>query len=225
MNIDCCEFCNAKNYTAAKVLNNNELGELQKNTVRLQLGEGVEVFKQNTESANVYYLNEGIVKLTMFGIHRDKIIKIINSPNYIGLAATLGSNVFGFSAITITQSSVCVTKKETYNNLISNNSAFSIEIIKHLSNNELNQYNTCVCLLQQNLTGRVASCLLNYSRNIYKKEKFNINRKDISDIIGQTRENISRVMSQFTKDGIINIVGNEITVLDINRLEEISKIG
>ncbi|OFX16351.1 MAG: hypothetical protein A2033_00105 [Bacteroidetes bacterium GWA2_31_9] len=225
MNIEKCEYCKAKDNTAVKVLSNNELELLQKNTLQLHLKEEVEVFKQDSASSNIFYLKEGIVKLTVKGNHRNKIIKIINSPNYIGLASSLGSSIFNFSAITLTKCVVCVTTLETYQNLILQNKYFSLEIIKHLSENELTQYNSCVCLLQQNLNGRLASCLVNFSNNIYKSPKFEINRKDLSDIIGHSRENISRAISQLTKDGIINIDGNYIEIIDSLKLETIAKKG
>lgn len=224
-NIKNCECCDAKNSTAAKVLTNEELCIIKSNTVQLELSEGATVFNQDTASSNVYYLKEGIVKLTMKKNNRNQIIKIINSPNYIGLASTLGREVFSFSAIALYDCAICVTNKETYQNLIFQNKYFSTEIIKHLCENELSQYETCVCLLHQNLNGRIAGCLVNMSKNIFKSNKFKINRQDFSDITGHSRENISRAISKFKKDEIINLDGNEIEILDLIRLESICKNG
>lgn len=220
-----CENCEAKNSTAAKVLTREELTILKSNTIQLNLSEGASVFQQGTASSNVYYLKEGLVKLSMKRNNKDKIIKIINSPNYIGLASTLGREAFNFSAIAISGCVICVTSKETYQTLIQQNRYFSTEIIKHLCENELTQYETCVCLLQQNLNGRIAGCLVNFSRNIFKSSKFKINRQDFSDITGHSRENISRAISKFKKDEILNLDGNDIEILNMEKLESICKYG
>ncbi len=220
-----CDCCNARLFTAGKALKPSELDELQKNTTQAHYIAGNEVFMQGMYSSNVYYLKKGIVKLSMKGIHKNKIIKIVNSPNYIGLSSSIGSQVFGYSAIALSNCVICITNKETYQKLILQNEYFSFEIIKYLSNNELTQYIKFVNLLQQNLNGRIAACLIDFSKNVYKCNKFCLNRKDLTDITGKSRENISRVISQFAKDGIINLDGNEIEILDLQHLEYISKNG
>lgn len=225
MIIERCKSCLVKKSSAVNSLSPIELLKLEENTMQLHYTEGHVVFKQNDVANNIFYLKEGLVKLSMKGVHRDKIIKLIKAPNYIGLAASLGNDIFTFSAFTLEKSTICVTNKETYFNLIESNSKFSLEIIKHLSNNELTQYGSCVKLVQQNLNGRIAACLINLSENIFKSNKVKILRKDLSDIIGQSRENTSRVISQFNRDGIINLNGNDIEILDMDRLKSIRENG
>ena len=77
------------------------------------------------------------------------------------------------------------------------------------------------------MVSRVASVLLYFSKDIYKSRVFNlpVNRREIADYIGINTSNVSRTLSDFKKEGIIRVSRKTIEVLDINKLEVISKHG
>jgi CRP/FNR family transcriptional regulator len=52
-----------------------------------------------------------------------------------------------------------------------------------------------------------------------------ISRKEIADFIGMSTANVIRTLSDFKKDGIIRVFGKTIEIVDINKLEIISKRG
>ena len=52
-----------------------------------------------------------------------------------------------------------------------------------------------------------------------------VSRKEIADYIGMSTAYVIRTMSDFKKDGIIKIFGKTIEIVDLNKLEIISKRG
>jgi CRP/FNR family transcriptional regulator len=52
-----------------------------------------------------------------------------------------------------------------------------------------------------------------------------VSRKEIADYIGMSSANVIRTLSDFKRDGIIKVYGKTIEVVDINKLEIISKRG
>ena len=50
-------------------------------------------------------------------------------------------------------------------------------------------------------------------------------RKEIADYIGMSTANVIRTMSDFKREGIIKTFGKTIEIVDINKLEIISKRG
>jgi CRP/FNR family transcriptional regulator len=80
---------------------------------------------------------------------------------------------------------------------------------------------------QKNLIGRVAFVLLYFTREIYNSRIYDlpVSRKEIADYIGMSTANVIRTLSDFKKDGIINVLGKTIEVADINKLEILSKRG
>jgi CRP/FNR family transcriptional regulator len=52
-----------------------------------------------------------------------------------------------------------------------------------------------------------------------------VSRKEIADYIGMSTANVIRTLSDFKRDGIIKVFGKTIEIIDINKLEIISKRG
>ncbi len=82
-------------------------------------------------------------------------------------------------------------------------------------------------LRQKNLVGRVAFVLLYFTKEIYKSMVFElpVSRKEIADYIGMSTANVIRTLSEFKKDGIIRVFGKTIEIVDLSKLELISKRG
>jgi CRP/FNR family transcriptional regulator len=77
------------------------------------------------------------------------------------------------------------------------------------------------------LRGRIASILLDFADNIYKNDSFDLplSRKEMAELIGMTVENVIRILSEFKKDGIINIDGKSIDIVDRQKLQLIANFG
>jgi len=75
--------------------------------------------------------------------------------------------------------------------------------------------------------GRVAFVMLYFSKEIYNSKVFDlpVSRKEIADYIGMSTANVIRTLSDFKKDGIIKVFGKTIEIVDMNKLEIISKRG
>ena len=69
--------------------------------------------------------------------------------------------------------------------------------------------------------------ILYFTKEIYNTRVFDlpVSRKEIADYIGMSTANVIRTMSDFKKDGIIKVFGKTIEVVDINKLEILSKRG
>ena len=213
--------------TAAGFLNKKELDNLGENCVEAHFDKGEVIFKQDALSSNIIYLKEGMVKLTMKGPYRDQILKIVKSPVYLGIPTTVGDKVNNYSAVAINDTVACFIDLSTFQKLIQRNGKFAYEIVLTLCRNELQQFHRCINLTQKNLNGRVAGTLLDFSRNVYKSSSFNIHlsRNDLADLVGASRESVSRVLSEFSKAKLIRVSGKEITILENEKLEKISKAG
>jgi CRP/FNR family transcriptional regulator len=64
-------------------------------------------------------------------------------------------------------------------------------------------------------------------KDIFKSRVYDIpvSRKEIADYIGMSTANVIRTLSDFKRDGIISTTGKTIEILDIDKLEIISKRG
>jgi len=221
-----CKDCLIKS-AAAKNLNNEEFAILESNSAQVSFKKGEIIFKQDALSLNVAYLKSGLVKIHMRGPVKEKILRVVKAPMYLGIPTTLGEKINQISATALEDTTVCFIDSNLFRNFIYSNGKFAYEVIVELCTNELFDYQRYVSLAQKQITGLVAETLLCMSDKIYKKNKFNcpLTRGDIGDLIGTSRESVSRVITELSNEKIIEINGNEISIINKELLEQISEKG
>ena len=226
MNLDICKFC-GKRSSAVEQLDSHELERLSYSCTEVIFSKGDIIFKQNALSSNIIYIKNGLVKIHISGPMREQILKIAKGPTYLGIPTTLGDKINHYSATALTESKVCFIDINTFKNFIATNSDFAYEIIVDLCKNELSQYKCCVNQLQKQSSGRIAEALLFFANEIFENDKFTLplNRSDFGDLTGCSRENVSRTLTDFNKEGLIKIDGKKIEIIKEDSLEWISKNG
>jgi CRP/FNR family transcriptional regulator len=226
MKLDICKICN-KRSLAAEHLGSEELERLGYSCVEVTFSKGDIIFKQDALSSNIIYIKEGLVSIHLTGPEREQILKIAKGPSYLGIPTTLGDKINHYSATALTDTKVCFIDIGTFKNFIATNNDFAYEVIIELCKNELNHFHRCVNQLQKQSPGRVAEALLFFSQDIYESDGFTIplNRHELGDLTGCSRENISRILANFHKDGLIEIDGRDVKILKKDVLKMISRNG
>ena len=75
---------------------------------------------------------------------------------------------------------------------------------------------------------RLASCLMSFSRRLARlggppaEFKLSMSRQDLGDYLGLALETVSRLLSRFHDEGLIEVHGRQITLRDINRLRNMA---
>ncbi len=222
-----CSNCDFKS-PATDSLRKPELDRLEENCTQVNFKPGEIIFKQDALSSNIVYLRNGIVKLHMKGPDRESILKIVKAPAYTGIPTTVGDRVNHYSATALVETLACFIDINTFKKFLFKNGQFAYEIILELCKNELQNFHCCVNLNQKQLNGRIADGLLNLADNIFDgSDEFTmiLNRNEFSDLIGSSRESVSRVLTQFHDEGIIHMSGKSIHILERRTLELISRNG
>jgi len=221
-----CEYCKHQSAAAGK-LDHNESEQLEHSCVEVTFSKADVIFKQQALSSNVIYIREGIVKIHLLGPAREQILKIAKGPTYLGIPTTLGDKVNQYSATALTKVSACFIDINTFKGFINNNGSFAYEIIVELCRNELNHFKRCINQLQKQSPGRIAEALLAFSEDVFENNTFTLplTQSELGDLTGCSRENVSRILSNFSQENIIKTSGREITILKKHLLEQVSKLG
>ena len=224
-NVKCLD-CNVKS-SAVQYLTDAQLHQLGNKSVEVHFESGEVIFKQNALSSNIIYLKNGLVKLYMKGPSREQILKIVRAPAYLGIPTTVGDKVNHYSAMALDHTEACFIDLSTFRELIHANGNFAWEIILTLCRYELGQFHRCINLTQKQLNGKLAGTLLFLANDIYESNSFHLHltRLELADIIGTTRESISRILQTFVEDNLINVSGKTITLLNKEKLKIISQTG
>jgi CRP-like cAMP-binding protein len=221
-----CKDCKIKS-AAAKNLNAKEFEILENNSALVSFKKGEIIFKQDALSLNVAYLRTGLVKVHMKGPSHEKILRVVKAPCYLGIPTSMGEKINQFSATALEDTTVCFIDSNIFRNFIYTNGKFAYEIILELCRNELFDYQRYASLAQKQVTGLVAETLLCFSEKLYENDHFNIplSRNDMADLIGTSRESISRILADMNNEKIISLDSNSITILRKDLLQQISDKG
>jgi CRP-like cAMP-binding protein len=221
-----CIVCRVKS-PAAAILNEKELEVMGSNCSVVKFEKGETIFKQGTLSSSIVYIKKGLVKIHLRGPSREKILRIIKAPAYLGIPTTFGDKIYHYSATAIDSTQVCFIAGDTFRSFLHDNAQFAYEIIVDLCRNELSDYDRFVNLSQKQVPGRVAETLLSFAKDIFQQKTFDLplSRSELGALVGTSRESISRIFTEFSDEKIIRLQGKEITILNETLLEHISSKG
>ncbi len=182
-------------------------------------GEKISTFK---------YLKSGLVKLyrrTSNG--EEQVITITRPFEFVSNMSIFSEERYQFSVSALEDSVVCMVKLDFIKQLFLKNGGFAMGLLTKISMINDKIINQTLDIRQKNLVGRVAFVLLYFTRDIYRSRVFDlpVSRKEIADYIGMSTANVIRTLSDFKREGIIRVFGKTIEIVDIEKLEIISKRG
>ena len=224
--MDLCKYCNQKS-KAARNLGKTELEKLGHSCNPVNFKKGDKIMIQDALSYNIVFVKEGLVKVHVLGPEREQILKIAKGPCYLGIPTTFGAKINQYSATAIMDTSVCFIGGEIFQEFLTNNGQFAYEIILELCKNELYNFKKCINQLQKQGPGKIAEAILYFSENIFENEEFTLplTRNELGDLTCTSRETVSRVLTDFSQNNIIELDKKTIRILNKDKLEMISTVG
>ncbi len=225
MQNDCknCPF----NSKAAATLNDCSFDQLSENHLVLKFKKGDSIIKQGMYSTNVVFLRTGLAKIHLAGPYHEQIVKLVKAPTYLGLPTTFGDKINQYSVTAVSEVEVCFIDVAIFQKILDENREFSHEIILELCRNELESFHRCANRTQKLLRGNMADALLEFSDEIFMSDTFTLplSQVELANLVDTSRESVSRILTEFDKDGIIQIKGKEIQITNKKSLQLVSQNG
>ena len=222
-----CKNCPVKS-CAASVLENHELELMSCNVSEAGFGKGETLFKEKIFNSHVAYIQSGLVKIHMSATGgKDYMINLVKAPAYLGLATIFGDRVNNYSATALAPTTACFINIETFKKLIHTNGSFAYEIIADISRNELLDYKRFALQSHKQTSGRIAGVILYFADKVYQNDCFElpVSRNEIAELIGISRESVTRALMNLKKDGVINIDKHHVHILKMDSLRAIDRAG
>jgi CRP-like cAMP-binding protein len=154
---------------------------------------------------------------------RNYIIKLYKEGDFIGYNNLLESTLYTDTAMTLEDSEICIIPKQDFFHLLLHDMKVADKFIKMLANDVKDQEERLIKLAYHSVRKRVAESLLfirkNYSEaNLDQKVTIPVSREDLASIVGASKETVIRTLSDFKDEGLIDISGHQITLVNANKL-------
>jgi CRP-like cAMP-binding protein len=222
-----CANCDFRNVVFS-YLDDPSVEELCNNKEEQFFRKGEIINHEGEKIINFKYLKSGLVKLyrrTSSG--EEQVITITRPFEFVSNMSIFSEERYQYSVSALEDSVVCMVKLDFIKELFLKNGGFAMGLLTKISMINDKIISQTLDIRQKNLVGRVAYVLLYFTNEIYNSRVFDlpVSRKEIADYIGMSTANVIRTLSDFKKESIIRVFGKTIEVVDINKLEIISKRG
>jgi CRP/FNR family transcriptional regulator len=222
-----CESCEFRDVVFS-YLDDKSINELCDNKEELSFRKGEIINHEGEKITNFKYLKSGLVKLYRRTNTGDEQVITITRPfEFVSNMSIFSEERYQYSVSALEDSVVCAVDLDFIKKLFLNNGPFAMGLLTKISVINDKIIRQTLDIRQKNLIGRVAYVLLYFTNEIYNSRVFDlpVSRKEIADYIGMSTANVIRTLSDFKKEGIIRIFGKTIEVVDLHRLEVISRRG
>ncbi len=220
-----CDSCMSK-LCAKKVpifsfLSDDELRKIISMTGHLQFKKGEALCYEGESSDTLFIINEGKVKLSkMTKDGKEQIVHILSSGDFFGeLNLFNDEERYNFSGYAISNVKICTLSKKHMDDILMRNPRISLKILKEVAKKLTRAENLAQNLATNDAEIRIAHMILEFSEKYGKATKdgikieLPINREEMANYCGITRETISRKLSGFEELDIIDFIGNKILII------------
>jgi CRP/FNR family transcriptional regulator, polysaccharide utilization system transcription regulator len=211
----------------------NELSQEQSeritlNSFRISHKKGEQIFRQDQPVSQIMLICSGLVKLYKeVDARKNIILKIVGPGSYIGIISAFYGNRYQHSAAALEDTETLYVNLTDIKEIIGTNGKYALHFLKQLSSEGILLIDKMINLSKKQIPGRIAEILLFFSREVYHSYDFNLplSRQELADLVSSTKESISRTLTEFKNDRLIDIADRKVILKSIDLLEVLSRMG
>ena len=220
-----CESCShdlcAKKVPIFSFLSDEELIKIIDMTGHKIYKKGDRLCSQGQESDTLFIINEGQVKISKLTVEgKEQIVHIFTNGDFFGELSLFNSDeIINFDAYAVSDVKMCTLTKQDMNKIIMSNPEISLKLLQVISKRLSQTENLAQNLATNDAEIRIAFMILEFGEKYGVTTdqgvqiKLPINREEMANYVGVTRETISRKLSIFEEAGIISLKGNKIIII------------
>ncbi len=211
-----------------KFINRRDFNRIERSAVSLSFKKGETILKQGGQSTHVVYLERGIVKFSYQNEEgKNLILTIVAAPKILG-----GANLFYkdnnlFSFVAVDDCDVVLIDSQVLLSVMENNAKFSIMLFQLASGMFKKSILNFISLAYKQKEGRIADIIIYLSSEVYNSRDFThtLTRRELAEFAGCSTENVIMTLSKWQNENVVVAEGKRLQIIDMERLQHISKIA
>ena len=224
-----CENCELRSVRMFCNLDNDAFADFQLLGTQKSFTRGERLFAEDEPSHGIFLVCTGQVKLACSSRDgKTLILKIAMPGDLLGLGAVLSGSKYEVSAQALEPTQVKKIEREQFLAFLQKHGQASLHAAKALSA----EYKTAFfearrLALSGSAASRLAGLLLDWGRlsSCGKPEmRFTmaLTHEELANMVGSSRETVTRILTRFRKEGLIESRGSSILIQAPRRLEKMS---
>ncbi|HNM16007.1 MAG TPA: Crp/Fnr family transcriptional regulator, partial [bacterium] len=181
---------------------------------------GQVLFYEGNKPTGLFCVNKGKIKTYRINADgKEQIIRLAKEGDVLGYSSLISGDLYSSSAAVIEDAIICYIPRNVFLNLLDSNTTFSMKMIRLLSHDLKSSEDRVVNLAQNTVRERLAETLLMLeefggTENDGKTLRTSLSREEIANIVGTATETTIRLLSEFRSDGLIELEGKRIKIVD-----------
>jgi CRP-like cAMP-binding protein len=222
-----CVGCSTRPRSVMSDIPDEILNELNGLKVTNVYKKGQTIFYEGNKPYGVYCLKGGKVKLyktTAEG--KTYIVRLTDSGSLLGYRYFFTDELYGSSAETIEDTTVCFIDKEKFLDLLKKYPPFSMKLLAMMGNEIKDAEQTAASLAYSSINERIVAMILHLKDTFGIKTVDNsfkidvlLSRNDLASLIGTTTETIVRAMAWLKEKQFVKTENKFLYITDLQGLQ------
>jgi CRP-like cAMP-binding protein len=222
-----CEQCIVREFSSLKALNKDELVKLAACKTSSAVKKGDSIFDEGDSVNGIYCITVGVCKLSKLSPNgKDQIVRLVKPGELLGQRSMISDEPANLSAVALEDMEVCFIPKSEVMNMFDNNNQFSMNMMKTICGDLKDASEHMVSISQKTVKERLAETLIYLDESFGKNKdgslRIQLSREELAGMIGTATESCIRLLSDFNKIGLIELIGKKIVIKDLNKLKRIA---
>lgn len=223
-----CQGCEVRHQAVCGVLDCDRLTRFRKLGWTLELRSGQTLFHEGDPATRVFTLTKGMLKLyKLLPDGRRQVTGFMHPGDFLGMSS---NDEHAFSAEALEDAQLCWFPRNRFDDFVEEHGAMERELYRMAAHELAAAQQQMVLLGRKTANERLASFLLLLAGRAHHGQgsqagvvRLPMNRSDIADYLGLTKETISRVMSTLRRNRLIRLRAiDQIEILDPEGLDRLA---
>jgi CRP/FNR family cyclic AMP-dependent transcriptional regulator len=191
---------------------------------------GRKLFLQRQKPRGVFMVCQGRVKLTMSSIEgKTLILRLVHAGEILGLGCTMGGGRHEFTAEALDDCRISFVDRDAFRQFVRQHNDACARVIQQLASKCTAARNRVRSLVfSRSAESRLARLLLDWSTADTESEDEAqsvmppLSHGSVAEMIGTSRETVTRLLKQLKRHRIVEIIGQHITIRDASALKALA---
>lgn len=202
-----------------------QLADILRNATSRRYPKNTNVFEQDGKAHSFFVLLHGwlrVIKLTPDG--QQVVIRYINPGDLFGVAMAIGRDTYPATSMAVVDSIALVWPTSIWPDMIARYPALGVSTMQTIGSRLQDTQTRVVEMSTEEVSRRVAHALLRLAKQSGRKVEqgieidFPISRQDIAEMTGTTLHTVSRLLSSWEGEGLVEGGRQRIILKDPHRL-------
>ncbi|MET6989905.1 response regulator [Sediminicola arcticus] len=186
---------------------------------------GETIYKEGDHSNKIYLSLKGAVKCyKMDSDGKELVTSLHPADDFLGFTSFLDNMPYEESAVAVEDVELVGVSKDYLKSILQKNNQVSLELMGLLSKNLSEIKQQLLQMAYSSVRKKTAQTLMQFANLLNKSgdKPIKVSRSDLASVAGIATESLIRTLSSFKKEGIIDIEGRNIKILDLNLLQQMN---